>query len=121
VGNVTVEQHEALVLQAPDTLFSKRDYEAAARLWLDRYVQHSAHIAPGRDGLFNLVRALPVTLRYENQLIAAEGDYVIGYGRFSGIGQHAAWIVPISSEWKTVNSPSIGTRSRTKQLRQNKK
>src|SRR3989442_13233424 len=38
-------------------------------------MQHSAHIAPGRDGLFNLIRTLPVTLKYENQLIVAEGDY----------------------------------------------
>jgi hypothetical protein len=46
----------------------------AARFWSDRYIQHSAHIAPGRGGLFALVRALPSTLRYENQLILAEGD-----------------------------------------------
>ena len=62
------------------------------RYWSDRYIQHSAHIEPGRDGLFNLVRSLPDTLRYENQLILAEGDYVIAYGRFSGSGREAAWI-----------------------------
>jgi hypothetical protein len=38
----------------------------------DRYVQHSAHIAPGRDGLFNLIRTLPDTLKYENQLLCSE-------------------------------------------------
>ena len=58
----------------------------------DRYVQHSAHIAPGRDGLFNLVRTLPNSLKYEHQLIVAEGDYVIAHGRFSGHGRPAAWI-----------------------------
>ena len=47
---------------------------------------------PGRDGLFNLIRALPDALRYENQLIIAEGDYVIAHGRFSNIGRPAAWI-----------------------------
>jgi predicted SnoaL-like aldol condensation-catalyzing enzyme len=31
-------------------------------------------------------------LRYENQLIVAEGDYVIAHGRFSGIGRPGAWI-----------------------------
>jgi predicted SnoaL-like aldol condensation-catalyzing enzyme len=41
------------VLEAFDTLFNKRDYEAAARFWSDTYIQHSAHIEPGRDGLFS--------------------------------------------------------------------
>ena len=35
---------------------------------------------------------MPPTLRYENQLIVAEGDYVIAHGRFSGHGRPAAWI-----------------------------
>jgi predicted SnoaL-like aldol condensation-catalyzing enzyme len=86
------EQNKALVLEAFDTLFNKRDYGAAERFWSDRYIQHSAHIAPGRDGLFNLVRCLPKELRYENQLIVAEGDYVIAHGRFTGHGRPAAWI-----------------------------
>jgi predicted SnoaL-like aldol condensation-catalyzing enzyme len=88
----TPEQNKVLVLEAFDTLFNERDYAAAERFWSDRYIQHSAHIAPGRDGLFDLVRALPDTARYENQLIVAEGDYVIVHGRFSGIGRPAAWI-----------------------------
>jgi len=86
------EQNKALVLEAFDTLFNKRDYAAAERFWSDRYIQHSAHIAPGRAGLFNLICTLPQTLRYENQLIVAEGDYVITHGRFSGNGRPAAWI-----------------------------
>jgi predicted SnoaL-like aldol condensation-catalyzing enzyme len=73
-------------------LFNKRDYDAAARFWSDRYIQHSAHIEPGREGLFNLVRGLPDSLRYEHGLILAEGDYVIVYGRFSGNGRPAAFI-----------------------------
>ena len=85
----TPEQNKALVLEAFDTLFNKRDYAAAERFWSD---QHSAHIAPGRDGLFDLIRAVPATLRYENQLIVAEGDYVIAHGRFSCMGRPAAWI-----------------------------
>lgn len=92
VKRTTPEQNKALVLEAFDTLFNKRDYSAAERFWSDRYIQHSAHIAPGRDGLFDLVRTLPGTLRYENQLILAEGDYVIAHGRFSGHGRPAAWI-----------------------------
>ena len=81
-----------IVLDAFDTLFNKRDYAAAERFWSDRYIQHSAHIAPGREGLFDLIRTVPATLRYENQLIVAEGDYVIAHGRFSGNGRPAAWI-----------------------------
>ena len=68
------ENLEALVLEAFDTLFNQRDYATAAEFWSPDYVQHSAHIAPGRDGLFNLVRSAPDTLRYENQLIVANGD-----------------------------------------------
>ncbi|MGB7092595.1 MAG: nuclear transport factor 2 family protein [Methylovirgula sp.] len=92
MGKTTPEQNKTLVLDAFDTLFNKRDYDAAARFWSDRYIQHSAHIEPGRDGLFNLVRSLPASLHYEHGLILAEGDYVIVHGRFSGSGGPAAWI-----------------------------
>ena len=92
MSKTTPEQNKALVLEAFDTLFNKRDYAAAERFWSERYIQHSAHIAPGREGLFGLIRTLPDTLRYENQLIVAEGDYVIAHGRFSGRGVPGAWI-----------------------------
>ena len=62
----TPEQNKAIVLEAFDTLFNKRDYAAAERFWSPKYIQHSAHIAPGREGLFALVRSSPDTLRYEN-------------------------------------------------------
>ncbi|MGH6875911.1 MAG: nuclear transport factor 2 family protein [Rhizomicrobium sp.] len=88
----TAEENKKLVLKAFDTLFNKRDYDTAARFRSPNYIQHSAHIAPGRDGLFNLVRSLPTTLRYENQLILAEGDYVMAHGRFSGNSRPASWI-----------------------------
>ena len=92
MARTSPEQNKALVLEAFDALFNRRDYAVAERYWSDRYIQHSAHIEPGRDGLFNLVRAAPDTLRYENQVILAEGDYVIAHGRFSGIGREVAWI-----------------------------
>ena len=87
------ESSKALVLEAFDTLFNKRDYAAAARLWSPTYIQHSAHIPPGRDGLFNLVKSLPSTLKYESGTIMAEGDLVIAHGRYSGHGRPANWIV----------------------------
>jgi len=92
MSKTTPKQNKALVLEAFDTLFNKRDYEAAKRYWSDCYIQHSAHIAPGRDGLFDLVRTLPDTSKYENHIILAEGDFVITHGRFSGNGRQAAWV-----------------------------
>jgi predicted SnoaL-like aldol condensation-catalyzing enzyme len=88
----TPAQNKAIVLEAFDTPFNKRDYAAAERFWSPKYIQHSAHIAPGREGLFNLIRSAPNMLRYENQLIVAEGDYLIAHGRFSGNGRLVAWV-----------------------------
>ena len=84
--------NKALVLEAFDTLFNKRDYAQAERYWSPDYIQHSAHIAPGREGLFNLIKGIPPTLRYEPGLIVAEDDFVIVHGRFSGFGAPMNWI-----------------------------
>ena len=86
------DQNRTLVLEAFDALFNRRDYAAAERFWSPGYIQHSAHIAPGREGLFNLVRSLPPTLKYEPGFILADGDFVIVHGRFSGFGAPANWI-----------------------------
>ena len=86
------DKNKALVLEGFDTLFNRRDYAAAERFWSPDYIQHSAHIAPGREGLFNLVRSLPPTLKYEPGLIVADGDFVIVHGRFSGFGAPSNWI-----------------------------
>ena len=73
-------------MEAFDTLFNKRDYAAAERFWSPDYIQHSAHIEPGREELFNLIKSLPTTLKYEAGVIVADGDFVIVHGRFSGFG-----------------------------------
>lgn len=86
-------KNKELVLKAFDTLFNKRDYVTAETFWSPNYIQHSAHIPPGREGLFNLVKNLPSTLKYEPGRILAEGDLVMLHGRFSGFGQPTAWIV----------------------------
>ena len=86
------ENNKALVLEAFDTLFNKRDYAAAESYWSPHYIQHSAHIAPGCEGLFNLIKSLPPTLKYEPGAIVAEGDLVIVHGRFSGFGAPVNWI-----------------------------
>jgi predicted SnoaL-like aldol condensation-catalyzing enzyme len=88
----TSEQNKALVLKAFDTLFNKRDYTAAERFWSPKYIQHSAHIAPGREGLFELIKSLPPTLKYEPGTIVAEGNFVIVHGRFLSFGLPVNWI-----------------------------
>src|SRR6266576_488256 len=85
-------RNKALVLKAFDTLFNKRDYAEAGRYWSADYIQHSAHIESGRDGLFDLIKCVPPTLKYEPGLIVAEGDFVIVHGRFSGHGRPKSWI-----------------------------
>jgi predicted SnoaL-like aldol condensation-catalyzing enzyme len=82
-----------IVLNAFDTLFNKRDYAAAERFWSANYIQHSAHIPPGREGLFALIKGVPDGARYENGLAVGHGDYVWLHGRFSGLGMPADWIV----------------------------
>ena len=92
MDQTTQEKNKALVLDAFDTLFNKRDYQAAERYWSPNYIQHSAHIEPGREGLFNLIESIPPTLKYEPGVIVAEGDFVIVHGRFSGFGRPVNWI-----------------------------
>ena len=78
--NPIESRNKALVPEAFDTLFNKRDYKAAEKFWSPDYIQHSAYIGPGREGLFELVKASPDSLHYENGITVAEGDYV-----------HASW------------------------------
>src|SRR6266853_246426 len=92
ITKTTPEQNKAHVMEAFDTLFNKRDYVEAERYWSPDYIQHSAHIAPGREGLFNLIKSIPPTLKYEPGIIVADGDFVIVHGRFSGIGLPVNWI-----------------------------
>jgi predicted SnoaL-like aldol condensation-catalyzing enzyme len=87
------EANKELVREAFDALFNRRDYAVAETYWSPHYLQHSAHIPQGRDGLFNLVKGLPDTLRHESELVLAEGDMIMVRGRFSGHGQPAPWIV----------------------------
>jgi len=88
----TEENNKKLVLEAFDTLFNKRDYAAAEHYWSPHYIQHSAHIEPGREGLFNLIKSIPPTLKYESGIILAGGDFVMVHGRFSDFGAPVNWI-----------------------------
>src|SRR5215831_11489759 len=86
------EKNKATVLEAFDTLFNKRDYAAAEKFWSPHYIQHSAVIAPGREGLFDLIKSLPPTLNYESGTIVADCDFVIVQGGLSNFGLPANWI-----------------------------
>ena len=85
--NTNQEEHnKARVLQGFDTLFNRRDFQAAEGYWSPNYIQHSPALPPGREGLFRFVEGLPATVQYEHQLVTASGDSVMIYGRFAGEG-----------------------------------
>src|SRR5246127_2550641 len=89
----TAQRNKAFVLEAFETLFNRKNFVAAEKFWSSNYIQHSAHIPPGRDGLFSLIKSAPPEMKYENSLIMAEGDMLMLHGRFSRLGQPANWIV----------------------------
>jgi monoterpene epsilon-lactone hydrolase len=116
------DANKAFAIEAFDTLFNRRDYSAAEAFWSPEYIQHSAHIAPGRSGLFDLVKDLPAELRYEHQLVVAHGDHVILHGRFSNHGQPANWVVAdivriadgkLAEHWDVIQDEVDETESRS--------
>ena len=118
----TESKNKALVLEAFDTLFNKRDYAAAERFWSSNYIQHSAHIEAGREGLFNLIKAAPASLKYEPGVIVAEGDFVIVHGRFSGMGRPTNWIAAdivriadgvLAEHWDVLQDEATGAKSKS--------
>lgn len=117
------ERNKNLVLEAFDTLFNKRDYAAAEKFWSPHYIQHSAHIEPGREGLFDLIRNTPPTLRYEPGLILAEGSWVIVHGRFSAFGLPVNWIAAdivrvqdgvLAEHWDVIQDEATEDQSKSK-------
>jgi predicted SnoaL-like aldol condensation-catalyzing enzyme len=76
-------KNKALLLEGFDLLFNQRNFAAAEKYWSPNYLQHSAHIEPGRDGLFNLVKALPAGAKWEHGIMMAEGDFVMIHSRYS--------------------------------------
>jgi predicted SnoaL-like aldol condensation-catalyzing enzyme len=123
MNNTAESKNKALVLEAFDTLFNKRDYATAERFWSPDYIQHSAHIAPGREGLFDLIKSLPPTLKYEPGTIVAEGNFVIVHGRFSGFGAPVNWIAAdvvrlkdgiLVEHWDVIQDEATEQQSRSK-------
>lgn len=85
------EKNTALVLEALETLFNRKDDEKAARFWSDTYVQHSRHVPAGRDGLFGLVRSLS-DIRFEYDMVIAKDDFVWVHSRYTSSATPAALI-----------------------------
>ncbi|KVC97667.1 nuclear transport factor 2 family protein [Burkholderia ubonensis] len=84
-------ENTALVLEALDTLFNKKDYEKAARFWSESYIQHSRLVPAGREGLFGLVRSLP-DVRFEYDMVIANGDRVWLHSRYTNSATPTALI-----------------------------
>jgi predicted SnoaL-like aldol condensation-catalyzing enzyme len=117
------ERNRTLVLGVFDTLANRRDFVAAQRFWSPDYIQHSARIPPGRNGLFNLVEASPPDRRYENALTVADGDYVMLHGRLSTTGPQADRIAVdivrlkdglIAQHWDVVQDEATGEESKSR-------
>ena len=117
----SLKRNMQIPLNAFDTLFNRRDYATAERFWSPSYIQHGAHI-PGRDGLFNLIKAMPDTQHCKNHIAAASGDFIILHGRFSGLGQRAAWVVDdivrmqdgmLAEHWDVIQDEATREQSRS--------
>jgi len=111
MNKTSEDSHVQIVLNAFDTLFNKRDYDAAEQFWSPRYL-HTARISRPVATSVGLVKTMPATLRYENHLAAATGDFVILHGRFSGMVCQRRGSSPTSFAWRTGCSQSTGTSSR---------
>ena len=114
--------NKALVLVALDTLLNQRDYSVAKQYWSPDLILHCPHIAPGRDGLFEFVKAAPAALRYEPGVIVADEDYVIVHGRISGNGHSRNWIVAtilriedrrVAEQWEVVQDEASPEETRS--------
>ena len=121
MGTAAAERDKAFVLEAFDTV-NRSDYTAAQRFWSPDYIQPSAHIPPGREGLFNLVKASPPDRRYENALTVADGDYVMLHGRLSSTELRANRITVdlvrpqdglIAEHWDVVQDEATAEKSKS--------
>jgi len=101
--------------------FQQARLRGPERHWSPNYIQHSAHIPSGPGGLFGLIKPMPATLRYENHIAAATGDFVILHGRFSGFGP-VAWVVAdivrmenglLAEHWDVIQDEATREQSRS--------
>ena len=122
MSKTTLERNKAFLVEAFDTLFNKRDYSSAERFWSPKYIQHSSHIEPGRDGLFNLVKSMPVAAKWEHGIIMAEGDNVVIHSRYSNPDGSAIVVVDImrfengvfAEHWDVIQTEATKEKSKSK-------
>jgi hypothetical protein len=107
-------RNKALVLEAFDALFNRRDFEAAEHYWSPAYIQHSAAIAPGRQAssLWCVGSRGGTRARSPWQRAIASwsmvGSAAVGSPRGSS---------SISFAWRKDASQSTGTSRRTRRRR----
>jgi len=77
--------NKALVMKVLTELFENRDGSAIDRYYTDRLIQHNPLFADGTDELRERVTQ-STTVRHQTSMVAADGDIVMVYGRYEGIG-----------------------------------
>ena len=73
-------------------LFNRRDNAAAERFWSPGFIQHSARIAPDREGLFKFISAICTK---EELLMSVKGDVIaqyLGHGDPALADYYPAWL-----------------------------
>lgn len=109
-----------IVLNAFETLFNKRDYAAAERFWSPNYIQHSAHIPPGREGLFALIKGARADRANSTRdgSGGAKSFDVMGFSLGGMIAQQLAHDYPDMIR-RMMTSRRSGVRSRMTQITSN--
>jgi predicted SnoaL-like aldol condensation-catalyzing enzyme len=95
----TLDRNKRNVLAFYEAAINSKDFDAAAQLIGDRYVQHNPAIADGAAGLKDRVAYIKESfpqLRAEVKRIFADGDHVIAHVRAVRVpGQRGTAIVDI--------------------------
>jgi predicted SnoaL-like aldol condensation-catalyzing enzyme len=78
--------NKELVVAAAADLLDERDLGTIDKYLGPNFVQHSAFLGDGVDGLREFVNGLPSDFRYERTRVLAQGDVVALQGRYHGIG-----------------------------------
>jgi hypothetical protein len=121
MARTSPEQNKALVLEAFDVLFNRRDYATAERYWSDRYIQHSAHIELGHDGLFNQIRRCPTRCAMRTGSFSPRANTSSRTVVSPGVDGRRPGSLSTSSASKTASSPSIGMCFRTKRRKRSRR
>ncbi|WP_448072845.1 nuclear transport factor 2 family protein [Georgenia yuyongxinii] len=77
-----------IIMDAFDSLFGARDASVVDRYVGADYIQHTAEVPDGREGLRSLVAEVPEDSSFEIHRIFEDGDLVASHGTFRGLGPH---------------------------------